>query len=207
MSWGNQLWAGPWLPLRQLVGFRQHKVAGERAVMPKVGCSVGLFPAVVQNLAPWLDADEERAWRGFHAPHPAPRPPQPFLARGVRSVRSGLRGAGDPVRCAGEANACGRVGSRARLGEVTPVTSGDPHGSSWLGLSRGVHERVAGAEVVLTTLGGRTVKSAAPMQLAEIRANFIDLLSPAQLRTLAEIADIVLEHLEAGCSESVTAAT
>ena len=58
-----------------------------------------------------------------------------------------------------------------------------------------------GAEVVLTALGRRTVKSAAPMQLAEIRANFIDLLSPAQLQTLAEIADIVLEHLEADCSE------
>jgi DNA-binding MarR family transcriptional regulator len=57
-----------------------------------------------------------------------------------------------------------------------------------------------GAEVVLTALGRRTIDAAAPMQLAQTRANFIDLLSPAQLRTLAEIADIVLEHLEADSS-------
>jgi DNA-binding MarR family transcriptional regulator len=54
-----------------------------------------------------------------------------------------------------------------------------------------------GAEVVLTALGRRVIKDAAPTQLAEIRANFIDLLTPAQLRTLAEIADVVVTHLEA----------
>ena len=44
---------------------------------------------MVQNLAPWLDADEERAWRGFHAPRTQ------LLARLNRSLleESGLSGA------------------------------------------------------------------------------------------------------------------
>ena len=58
-----------------------------------------------------------------------------------------------------------------------------------------------GADVVLTAFGRKSIKAAAPIQLGEIRANFIDLLTPAQLRTLAEIADVVVTHLETQASE------
>lgn len=157
---------------------------------------------MVQNLVPWLDVDEERAWRGFHALRTQ------LLARLNRSllVESGLSGADFEVLV---------VVSEAPGKRMRAVELGSALGWEKSRLSHQVTRMEArglvcreeckfgsrGAEVVLTALGRRTVKVAAPVQLAEVRANFIDLLSPAQLRTLAEIAEIVLEHLEADSSE------
>lgn len=52
-----------------------------------------------------------------------------------------------------------------------------------------------GADVVLTRAGLRVLKEAAPHHVASVRQNFIDLLTPQQLATLAELAETVLDHL------------
>jgi DNA-binding MarR family transcriptional regulator len=153
---------------------------------------------VVDNLAPWLDAEEERAWRGFHALRTQ------LLGRLNRSLleESGLSGAdfevlvavseapGKRLRAVELGRALGWEKSRLSH-QVTRMESRD------LVRREGCKDGSRGAEVVLTALGRRMIKDAAPTQLAEIRANFIDLLTPAQLRTLAEIADVVVTHLEA----------
>jgi DNA-binding MarR family transcriptional regulator len=156
---------------------------------------------VVQILAPWLDAAEERAWRGFHAMRTQ------LLARLSRSLleESGLSGADFEVLVA-VSEAPGKRMRAVELGRALgweksrlshQVTRMEARG---LVCREECKNGSRGAEVVLTALGRRTIDAAAPMQLAQTRANFIDLLSPAQLRTLAEIADIVLEHLEADSS-------
>jgi DNA-binding MarR family transcriptional regulator len=156
---------------------------------------------VVQIPAPWLDAAEERAWRGFHAMRTQ------LLARLSRSLleESGLSGADFEVLVA-VSEAPGKRMRAVELGRALgweksrlshQVTRMEARG---LVCREECKNGSRGAEVVLTALGRRTIDAAAPMQLAQTRANFIDLLSPAQLRTLAEIADIVLEHLEADSS-------
>lgn len=52
-----------------------------------------------------------------------------------------------------------------------------------------------GAVIVLTDAGVDAIEAAAPPHVASVRANFVDLLTPDQLRTLGTIADTVLAHL------------
>ncbi|NND73760.1 MAG: winged helix-turn-helix transcriptional regulator [Ilumatobacter sp.] len=53
-----------------------------------------------------------------------------------------------------------------------------------------------GAFVVVTKHGRREIEAAAPGHLAEVRRLFVDHLSPAQLDSIAEIAEIVLARLD-----------
>ena len=53
-----------------------------------------------------------------------------------------------------------------------------------------------GAFVRITEQGRASIEHAAPMHVAEVRARFIDVLSPAQLRALDEICETVLAALE-----------
>ncbi len=57
-----------------------------------------------------------------------------------------------------------------------------------------------GLYVCLTTEGRRTLEAAAPGHVAAVRRDFIDLLNPDQLATLADITDVVVEAL--GCAET-----
>jgi DNA-binding MarR family transcriptional regulator len=153
---------------------------------------------VVDSLPPWLDAEEDRAWRGFHALRTQ------LLGHLNRSLleESGLSGAdfevlvavseapGKRLRAVELGRALGWEKSRLSH-HVTRMESRD------LVRREECKDGSRGADVVLTAFGGRTIAAAAPPQLAEIRANFIDLLTPAQLRTLAEIADVVVKHLGA----------
>lgn len=52
-----------------------------------------------------------------------------------------------------------------------------------------------GAFVVLTGAGVRSIERAAPLHVESVRRHFIDLLSEAEIRMLADITDKVLEHL------------
>ncbi|MEU5437290.1 MarR family transcriptional regulator [Streptomyces sp. NPDC020719] len=52
-----------------------------------------------------------------------------------------------------------------------------------------------GAEVVLTEAGIATIMTAAPLHVESVRRHLIDALTPAQLRTLAEIGEILRERL------------
>jgi DNA-binding MarR family transcriptional regulator len=53
-----------------------------------------------------------------------------------------------------------------------------------------------GAFVRITEQGRASIEHAAPMHVAEVRARFIDVLTPAQLRSLDEICETVLAALE-----------
>jgi DNA-binding MarR family transcriptional regulator len=52
-----------------------------------------------------------------------------------------------------------------------------------------------GAIVVLTDAGRDAIEAAAPGHVESVREHFIDLLTPAQIRQLGEIAQTVVEHL------------
>lgn len=48
-----------------------------------------------------------------------------------------------------------------------------------------------GAEVVLTETGVATITEAAPLHVESVRRHLIDLLTPEQLRTLAEMGEVL----------------
>jgi len=52
-----------------------------------------------------------------------------------------------------------------------------------------------GFDVLLTKVGLKAIQAAAPKHLEAVRHCFIDLLTPAQMKALANIADVVGEHL------------
>ena len=53
-----------------------------------------------------------------------------------------------------------------------------------------------GFDVVLTKAGLKAIQAAAPKHLEAVRHCFIDLLSPAQMKTLTSISERVAEHLK-----------
>ena len=53
-----------------------------------------------------------------------------------------------------------------------------------------------GFDVVLTKAGLKAIQAAAPKHLEAVRHCFIDLLTPAQMKTLSSIAEVVTEHLK-----------
>jgi DNA-binding MarR family transcriptional regulator len=67
--------------------------------------------------------------------------------------------------------------------------------------ARGTVERAAcdddarGFDVVLTDAGLAAIEEAAPAHLEEVRHCFADVLTPEQLDTLGDIADVVTTHL------------
>jgi DNA-binding MarR family transcriptional regulator len=58
-----------------------------------------------------------------------------------------------------------------------------------------------GAIVLLTEDGWQILITAAPMHVESVRRNLIDLLTPAELRTLDRIARKVLDHLQPGAAD------
>ncbi len=54
-----------------------------------------------------------------------------------------------------------------------------------------------GSYVVLTAEGRRAVERAAPVHARVVRRHFVDLVTPAQLRTVRDVADVVLARLAA----------
>lgn len=58
-----------------------------------------------------------------------------------------------------------------------------------------------GAFVVLSAKGRREIEAAAPGHVALVRELFVDVLTPAQLATIAEVAETVMARLDATCPE------
>lgn len=58
-----------------------------------------------------------------------------------------------------------------------------------------------GAYVVLSPKGRREIEAAAPGHVALVRQLFVDVLTPAQLAAIAEVAETVLARLDATCPE------
>ncbi|MGW1888517.1 MarR family winged helix-turn-helix transcriptional regulator [Streptomyces sp. NPDC001970] len=57
-----------------------------------------------------------------------------------------------------------------------------------------------GASVVITDAGRTTIEAAAPRHVEAVRALFLDHVTPAELRTLAEISERVVEKLDEDAS-------
>jgi DNA-binding MarR family transcriptional regulator len=60
---------------------------------------------------------------------------------------------------------------------------------------RGTGEDARGAVVALTEQGWAALRAAAPPHVASVRRNLIDLLTPAEVRALDEIASKVIDNL------------
>lgn len=60
-----------------------------------------------------------------------------------------------------------------------------------------------GFDVVLTDAGLAAIQAAAPRHLAAVRHCFADLLTPAQLDALGDIAETITNHIAAEHSETM----
>ncbi|MGW5344363.1 MarR family transcriptional regulator [Streptomyces sp. HUAS TT3] len=52
-----------------------------------------------------------------------------------------------------------------------------------------------GAEVVLTPFGVDTITTAAPLHVESVRRHLVDVLTPEQLRTFAEVGELLRERM------------
>ncbi|BDX35231.1 MarR family transcriptional regulator [Mycobacterium antarcticum] len=145
----------------------------------------------------WLDAREERAWRAFvDARHRV----GVHLERGLQ--RSGLSGADYEVLALLSDHDEDRMPShelRNALGWEKSRLSHQLRGMEKGGLiSREPNPNDARSTMVCLSPAGRTaIENAAPGHVADVRRNFIDLLTPAELDLLATLNERILQHLAA----------
>lgn len=143
----------------------------------------------------WLNAREDRAWRAFmHAHHQLVT----HLNRGLQE--SGLSGAdyevlavlsghdGDRMPARDLCNALGW--EKSRLSHQLRRMQKDGL------ISREANPEDARSTMVCLRKAGRAaVEKAAPRHVEDVRRNFIDLLTPAELEILATLNERVLHHL------------
>lgn len=151
----------------------------------------------------WLNAQEDRAWRAFqHAHH------QLELHLNRRLHDSGLSGADYEVL----AVLSGHDGDRMPAHELCNTLGWEKSRVSHQvrrmekdGLiARGPNPEDARSTLVRLLPAGRTaIERAAPKHVEDVRRNFIDLLTPAELDMLAALHERVLHHL-ATADDSVT---
>jgi DNA-binding MarR family transcriptional regulator len=144
----------------------------------------------------WLDSREDRAWRAFmHAHH----------RLGVRLNQlqlqdSGLTLADYEVLAVLSEHPAGRMPARELCASLQWEKSRLSH------QVRGLQERglVArepnpadgrSAVIILLPAGRRAIEDAAPQHVRNVRRNFIDLLTPAELDMLTALNERVLRHL------------
>ncbi len=146
--------------------------------------------------APWLDDQEDRAWRSFTAMHEAL---DDFVARQLRT-RCGLSYADFQVL----AHLSEVPEGRLRSYELTLLLRWEKSRlSQHLGRmqTRGLVQRERsladrrGALVAITTRGRELIAAAAPQHVADVRSAMIDQLTTDELSTLSVIADKVRERL------------
>lgn len=65
----------------------------------------------------------------------------------------------------------------------------------------GCAEDLRGAWVEITDAGSAAIRAAAPDHVASVRAHLIDLLTPGQVDTLAEIGETVARHFGEQCPD------
>jgi DNA-binding MarR family transcriptional regulator len=149
----------------------------------------------VRMEANWLSAREDRAWRAFMHAH------QQLVARLNRGLQgSGLSGAdyevlavlsaydGDRMTARELCNALGweksRVSHQVRRMEADGLIGREPNPVD-----------ARSTMVCLLPAGRAAIEKAAPGHVRDVRRNFVDLLSPAELDTLATLSERVLDHL------------
>jgi DNA-binding MarR family transcriptional regulator len=143
----------------------------------------------------WLDAGEDRAWRAFqHANH------QLAVHLNRRLQESGLSGAdyqilavlseraGDRMPARELCNTLGweksRVSHQVRRMENDGLISREPN-----------PDDARSTIVCLLPAGRAAIEQAAPAHVQDVRRNFIDLLTPGELETLATLNERILQHL------------
>src|ERR1700756_2872877 len=145
--------------------------------------------------ANWLNPREDRAWRAFqHAHHQL----DVHLNRGLQ--QSGLSGAdyevlavlsehdGDRMPARDLGNALGweksRVSHQVRRMQKDGMISREPNPND-----------ARSTMVCLLPAGRAAMEKAAPKHVADVRRNFIDLLTPAELDMFAALNERILHHL------------
>jgi DNA-binding MarR family transcriptional regulator len=146
----------------------------------------------------WLNAREARAWRAFqHAHHQV----DVHLNRGLQE--SGLSGADYEILALLSSHdgdrmpaheLCSTLGwEKSRLSHQVRRMQKDGL------LSREPNPDDARSTMVgLLPAGRATIEKAAPGHVADVRRNFIDLLTPAELDMLAALNERILKHLAEG---------
>ena len=146
--------------------------------------------------ARWLDEREQRAWRGLMTMQDGLAE---FIERQLRN-RCGLSGPDYQVLAHLSEAPAGRLRS-FELGELLRWEKSRL--SQHLGRmgNRGLVTRERcqtdqrGAVIAITARGRELIEAAAPQHVADVRAAFIDQLTPAELETLATIGDKVRDRL------------
>lgn len=142
----------------------------------------------------WLTATEERAWRGLLRMHDV------LVHRTGRSMQAefGLSGADYTVLAELTRVPSGQL----RMAELARMLGWEKSRlSHHVGrmAKRGLVERAEctddrrGAYVQVTWEGREAITAAAPRHVEDVRALFLDHLTPGQITLLAEISDLVLE--------------
>jgi DNA-binding MarR family transcriptional regulator len=143
----------------------------------------------------WLNAHEARAWRAFIDAH---HRLEVHLAR--RLQESGLSGADYEVLAVLSALDGDRMPARAlcdALGWEKSRLSHQVRGMQKNGLvSREPNPDDARSTMVCLLPAGRAaIERAAPGHVEDVRRNFIDLMTPAELDMLAALNERILHHL------------
>ena len=144
----------------------------------------------------WLDSREDRAWRAFvHASHQLPLRLNRHLLQD-----SGLTGADYTVLAVLSGHPLGRMSAQEMCGLLQWEKSRLSHQlrrMEELGLI--VREpnpaEARSVMVCLLPAGRRTINDAAPQHVDNVRRHFIELFTPAELDTFADLNERVLRHL------------
>ena len=143
----------------------------------------------------WLNAREDRAWRAFmHAHHQLVM----HLHRGLQE--SGLSGADYEVLAVLSADDEGRMPARDLCNALGWEKSRVSHQMRRMEadglIGREANPDDARSTMVRLLAAGRAaIEKAAPRHVQDVRRNFIDLLTPAELETLTTLNERVLHHL------------
>lgn len=150
----------------------------------------------MHTMAPkWLSPREDRAWRAFmHAHHRLVA----HLNRGLQE--SGLSGADYEILAVLSGHDRGRLPAHELCTTLGWEKSRVSHQ-----VRRMQNDGLIGREpnpddarstiVCLLPAGRAAIEKAAPRHVEDVRRNFIDLLTPAELETLATLNERVLRHL------------
>lgn len=143
----------------------------------------------------WLNSDEDRAWRAFINAHK-----QIEVHLGRRLQESGLSGADYEVLAALSALDGNRMSARHlsnTLGWEKSRLSHQLRRMQQDGLiNREPNPDDARSTMVRLMPAGRAaIEKAAPKHVNDVRGNFVDLFSPAELEVLATLNERILQHL------------
>ncbi|BBY42368.1 MarR family winged helix-turn-helix transcriptional regulator [Mycolicibacterium celeriflavum] len=143
----------------------------------------------------WLNAREDRAWRAFIHAH---QQIEVHLSR--RLQKSGLSGADYEVLAALSAHDAGRMPAQALCNALAWEKSRLSHHVRRMQkdglISREPNPNDARSTMVCLLPAGRAaIEEAAPSHVEDVRRNFIDLFTPAELDMITTLNERVLHHL------------